>query len=117
MACHGQSPGDESAPPTILVEGRMPQLPMDNKTFASHFGQSYQRDDLVLNVLATSADGIACRILGANFLVTYRKEEAVSLVLLLWCLVVKVVEQLLMKAMYEICHTFIMFGCFGNFST
>ena len=55
--------------------------------------------------------------IGANFLVTYRKEEAVSLVLLLWCLVVKVVEQLLMKARYEICHAFIMFGCFCNFST
>ena len=96
----------------------MPQLP--NKiTFASDFGQSLYclRDELVLNVLATSADGVACRILGANFLVTYRKEEAVSLVLLLWCLVVKVVEQLLMKAMYEICYTFIMFGCFSNFTT
>ena len=71
----------------------------------------------MLNVLATSAVGVACRILGANFLVTYPKEEAVSLVLLSWCFVVKVVEQLLMKAMYEICHIFIMFGCFGNFST
>ena len=77
MACHGQSPGDESTPPTILVEGRIPQLP--NKiTFAS-----YLRDEMVLNVLATSADGVACRILGANFLVTYRKEEEVSLALLL----------------------------------
>ena len=37
----------------------------------------------MLNVLATSADGVACRILGANFLVTYRKEEEVSLALLL----------------------------------
>ena len=68
MACHGQSPGDESTPPTILVEGRMPQLP--NKiTFASDFGQRLYclRDELnvlnVLNVLATSADGVACRIL------------------------------------------------------
>ena len=68
----------------------------------------------MLNVLATSAYGVACRIFGANFLVTYRKEEVVSLVLLLWCLVVKVVEQLLMKATYEICYTFIMFGCFCN---
>ena len=60
----------------------MPQLP--NKiTFASDFGQSYLRDELGLNVLATSADGVACRILGANFLVTYRKEEEVSLALLL----------------------------------
>lgn len=71
----------------------------------------------MLNVLATSADGVACRIFGANFLVTYLKAEAVSLLLLLWCLVVKVGEQLLMKAMYGICHTFIMFGCFCNFST
>ena len=71
----------------------------------------------MLNVLATSAYGVACRIFGANFLVTYRKEEVVSLVLLLWYLVVKVVEQLLMKAMYEICYTFIEFGCFCNFST
>ena len=37
----------------------------------------------MLNVLATSADGVASRILGTNFLVTYRKEEAVSLALLL----------------------------------
>ena len=71
----------------------------------------------MLNVLATSAYGVACRIFDANFLVTYRKEEVVSLVLLLWCLVVKMVEQLLMKAMYEICHAFIMFCCFCNFST
>lgn len=71
----------------------------------------------MLNVLVTSADEVACRILGANFLVTYRKAEAVSLVLLLLCLVVMVVEELLMKVMYEICYTFIMFGCFCNFST